>query len=268
MARLSGPVTAIRLLCAALLVSALVSVRAAAQGGTATLSGRVTDRSTGKAVAGARVALRDATRSTLSDSSGDYKLTRLSAGATQVVVRAAHFPELNIVVELLEGQVTRRPVRLDSTPLGRLAAARALPAVEVSAAAPAENYRLVAFEERRRTGRGQYLTEEQIDRSGAYNVNDAVRNLRGVTYECGGPGIGVEACHVRMSRAPMRCMPEWVVDGQTDNDFGSAVPIRDIVGIEVYTGPSDVPGEFAGRNAGCGVIVIWTRAGPDKGKGR
>jgi hypothetical protein len=43
--------------------------------------------------------------------------------------------------------------------------------------------------------------------------------------------------------------------------FGPLVPVRDIQAIEVYTGASDVPGEFAGTNAGCGVIVIWTTNG-------
>jgi hypothetical protein len=62
----------------------------------------------------------------------------------------------------------------------------------------------------------------------------------------------------------MRCLPEFIVDDHVMNDFGPLTPIRDIVGLEVYTGPSEVPGEYAGRNAGCGVVVIWTRSGPTK----
>ena len=69
-----------------------------------------------------------------------------------------------------------------------------------------------------------------------------------------------------MARAPMRCHPEYIIDERVDNTFGPDTPIRDIEGIEVYTGPSDVPGEFAGRNAGCGVIVVWTRSGPSRSR--
>jgi len=58
----------------------------------------------------------------------------------------------------------------------------------VTAAATAVSYRLVDFERRRQTGRGQYLVEEDIVKSGAYNVADAVKNMRGVLYECGGGG--------------------------------------------------------------------------------
>ena len=46
------------------------------------------------------------------------------------------------------------------------------------------NYRLVDFERRRQTGSGQYLTEDEITKSGAYTVADAVKNMRGVLYEC------------------------------------------------------------------------------------
>ena len=67
-----------------------------------------------------------------------------------------------------------------------------------------------------------------------------------------------------MARAPMRCMPEFIVDDQVMNDFGPVTPIRDIIALELYTGPAEVPGEYAGRNAGCGVVVIWTRSGPTR----
>ena len=38
----------------------------------------------------------------------------------------------------------------------------------------------------------------------------------------------------------------------------------DIEGIEVYTGASDVPGEFAGSNSACGTVVIWTKSAPPR----
>ena len=82
-----------------------------------------------------------------------------------------------------------------------------------------------------------------------------------MNVECSG---GAQGCQIRMVRAPMRCLPEYIVDDNVDNTFGPTVPVRDIEGLEVYTGAADVPGEYAGRNAGCGVIVIWTRSGPPR----
>ena len=32
--------------------------------------------------------------------------------------------------------------------------------------------------------------------------------------------------------------------------------------LEIYRGDGEVPAEFSGSGAGCGVVVIWTRATP------
>lgn len=229
---------------------------AQAQASNAVLTGRVTDRSTGNPVVGARVVHQLDSRSVTTDSVGRYELRGMPAGVSRVMVLAEPFSAINFTVEIIATERLTRDIVMDSTATGR--AAQTLPSVSVAARAPVTNFRLAAFERRRVSGRGQYLTEDDIVKLGAFNVADAVKGLRGVVYECGG-GSG---CFVRMARAPARCLPEYVVDDQVRNDFGLMTPIADIVGIEVYTGPTDVPGEYAGRNAGCGVVVIWTRSGP------
>ena len=118
--------------------------------------------------------------------------------------------------------------------------------------------RFADFERRRITGRGQYRTAEQIEKGNYMNLQDIVRDMRGVNVDCGG-GAG---CFIRMSRAPMQCLPQYIVDDRPDPDFGPGIAVRDIQGLEVYTGPTDTPGEYAGVNAGCGTIVIWTRSSP------
>jgi outer membrane cobalamin receptor len=64
-----------------------------------------------------------------------------------------------------------------------------------------------------------------------------------------------------MSRDP-QCFPTWWVDGTRVASFHENTPIRDVYGIEIYRGPGEVPGEFAGSDAACGVIVIWTKSRP------
>ena len=223
------------------------------------LRGRVTDKSSGMPVPQAQINVPAHDRSVLSDSDGRFSISGLPAGISKLVVHAQGFPTLRVDVEMSVGAVTDKPIQLDSTEAGRLASAQSLPAVPVTATSKPANYRLVDFERRRQDGRGQYLTESEIVKSGAYTVSDAVKNMRGVIYDCGGGG-----CHIHMAQAPLRCLPEYVVDGQEMNDFGPTTPIRDVIGIEVYTGPTEVPGEYAGRNAGCGVVVIWTRSGPTR----
>jgi hypothetical protein len=170
----------------------------------------------------------------------------------------AYFLALAPQVAAQSGQdTTRKPPAAQDT----LRKPQPLPTVPVTTPA-SRGPRFADFERRQKTGRGQYLTREQIARGGMNSLHEAMRTLRGVNVDCGGGG----GCFVHMARAPMRCLPEWIVDDRVDNFFGPRTPLQDVEALEVYSGPSDVPGEFAGRNAGCGVIVIWTKSGPPRRK--
>ena len=245
-----------------LIVAAVLSpwTPAIAQSGTAQIAGTVIDVTSGAVVANANILQMGAGRSVVSDSLGKYLFPDLPAGIVRFLVRGHGFPSTLVIVALTRGEAMSRVIELDSTIVGRTRA-QSLPATEVIAARP-PTPRYVDFERRRLSGRGQYLVREEIEKAAFSSLQDAMRGLRGVSVDCGG-GSG---CAIRMARAPLRCSPEYIIDERVDNQFGPYTPIRDVEGIEVYTGPSDVPGEFAGRNAGCGVIVIWTRAGPSRSK--
>jgi len=208
---------------------------------------------TSHALPGAQIILGSDARQVVTDSSGRYLVGGIPGGVHHVVVRALGFRPVEFSVTLHDGLQSLEDIQLDLAPgVQELA--------PVTSAAPASkgSYRLVDFERRRQTGRGHYLDDIQIRQSGASRLSDLMRGMRGVTEHCAGSG-----CTIQMVRARPGCDPDYIVDGRMDNMFGSSTPIRDIVGLEVYTGPSDVPGEFAGKSAGCGVVVIWTRAGPD-----
>ena len=250
-----------RFLNALLLVIAAVVPRAAiAQASIGHLSGTVIDHATGAGLAAADIQLVDDGRRVVTDSVGDYAFPGLPAGIVRFLVRARGFPTTRVAVALVRGERLSRIIELDSATV-RGDPAQALPRVSVAApAAPAPRY--ADFERRRLNGRGQYLVKEDLEKAGYASLQDAMRGLRGVNVDCGAGNF----CAIRMARAPMRCSPEYIIDERTDNTFGPSTPIRDIEGIEVYTGPSDVPGEFAGRHAGCGVVVVWTRSGPSPKK--
>jgi len=221
----------------------------------ATLTGRVVQKGdTSYAVAGAQVILPSDGRQVVTDSGGSYLVGGIPPGAHHVVVRALGFRPVEFSVTLHEGHQSLEDIQLDVAP-----GVQELAPVTIAAPAASKvSYRLVDFERRRHTGRGHYLDDTQIKQSGASRLSDLMRGMRGVTEHC-----AASACSIQMVRA-RGCDPDYIVDGRMDNMFGSSTPIRDIVALEVYTGPSDVPGEFAGKSAGCGVIVIWTRAGPDR----
>jgi hypothetical protein len=239
---------------------ALASSGALAQKGDSRLTGTVVDKVSRAPLAKVQIIFVSDSRSVLSDSAGRYTFDALPSGIVRFAIRAAGFPVTALTVALMPGESMARVIELDSTDAGR-SAAQKLAGVSIEAP-PALGPRFADFERRRVTGRGQYLTAEQIEKGGYYSLQDAMRNMRGVDVDCGG-GLG---CHIRMSRAPMQCNPDYVVDERVDNFFGPQIAIRDIEGLEVYTGAADVPGEYAGRNAGCGVIVIWTKSGPPRKK--
>lgn len=252
--------TARRLRFVAWMCLTLYPVAAAAQRGTARIYGTVIDRESQAPLAGVQIVHLGDGRSVTTDSLGLYQFDKLAGGLVRFMVRAARYPATTLVVALVPGEQMERDVALEKAS-STVTGAQALPEVKVSAP-PSLGPRYADFERRRLTGRGQYMTAEEIERTGAARLQQVVLNLRGVHVDCGG-GAG---CFIRMTRAPMRCLPEYVVDERVDNMFGPAVAAQDIQALELYTGPADVPGEFAGRNAGCGLIVIWTKSGPQRSR--
>lgn len=233
--------------------------------GNAQVSGIVRDATTRAPLPGADIIHLGLGKVVESDSLGRYAFPALQSGIIRLLVRRRGFPSTIVNLALAPGEWMTRDIQLDSSGAGR-AAAQNLPSVAVRAP-KAVSPRYLAFERRRETGLGQYVTREQIEKAGFANLQDAMRGLRGVNLDCGGASASDVSgsslgCSIRMARSPMRCNPQYIVDERVDDDFGPSTPIRDIEGIEVYTGPSDVPGEFAGVGAGCGVIVIWTKNGP------
>ncbi|WKW11079.1 TonB-dependent receptor plug domain-containing protein [Pseudogemmatithrix spongiicola] len=224
--------------------------------------GTVVDASTKRPIAGARISSPSLSAITVTDSVGRFDIPVVPPGLVRFYVVAAEFPRANVTLAFASGEEMERVLELDSTSVAptpaRDGTAQALPEVTVEAT-PLAPVWLRDFERRRETGRGQYVTRDEITRRNYNRLSDIVQTMRGVTMDCGGGGSG---CQIRMVRAPMQCYPEYWIDGQLNNAWGPVIPVRDIEAMEVYTGPTDTPGEFAGRNAGCGTIVIWTSGGP------
>jgi hypothetical protein len=261
---------------------ALVVVAASVVGaqGTATarLRGSMIDAATQAPIVGARVVIAATGRYVATDSIGRFELTEIPSGVIRFFVTADGYPRTSFVLAFARGEVMEQRFELEgvaaaagaagapgaTVAAGTSAAERARAAQplapSVTTAPASRGVRYEDFERRVRTGRGQYVTRQVIEERGYNNLGDATRGMRGVNVECGGP----RGCLIKMARTSPGCYPQYVVDGRPDNAFGPYIPVRDIEGLEVYTGASDVPGEFAGTDAGCGVVVIWTTSGPVK----
>lgn len=142
-----------------------------------------------------------------------------------------------------------------------------------------------------RIGRGTFLDGEDLDNLQGMPLSMAVATLPGmqaVTSDDSGSRfhlVGRMGCdalffmngrQVRL-RAPLSRQDttdaifdlapgpqklDWFVD-----DF---VSMSEVEAIEVYSGASELPGEFHGFSGGanCGAVVVWTKRGVDRGDGR
>lgn len=254
----------------ALLLVALIPSEGRAQGSSASFAGQVVIRESGNPVPYARlVALTAGGKTHDADSLGRFDITGLSTGIHRFMVVVPGVPRSTFALAFAKGERIEQIIEIDLAAAAQPSAPSAAPdpkaqplaQVEVTAPAPMDR-RYMDFERRTKTGRGQYVTRKQIEERQYNTLQDVMRQLRGVHVDCGG-GAG---CFITMARAPMGCSPDYIIDERVDNAFGALTPIRDIEAIEVYTGPADVPGEFAGANAGCGLVVIWTRNGPPKAR--
>jgi hypothetical protein len=241
------------LAAAALLLATMVGALAASPGralaqSKGSIAGTITDASTGQPIRDATIAVRGRRNAESTDSAGRFLVGDLPPGTLIVQVRAVGFGSASRIVEVAAGQTAAMDVEL--------ASAQQLGEVVVEARQPRMSSRLRDFEERRKSGRGQYLTRDDLLKSNASTLTDVLRRLRGVQTTCQGGG-----CFVSFARSPIGCLPQYVVDGRPQPEFGPGTPLGDIYGVEVYSGSSETPAEFVGEG-GCGTIVIWTRSAP------
>jgi hypothetical protein len=120
--------------------------------------------------------------------------------------------------------------------------------------------KLEGFEWRKSHNSGFFMDREDIVQRGPVQATDLLTGIAGVRIQYDG-----FAASIRMIRGSSECSPVVYLDGlkvridpvetlnQLDPQF--------LHGVEVYKGPSQIPGEFAGSDASCGVVVIWTRRG-------
>jgi hypothetical protein len=219
---------------------------------TAGIIGRIVDQQSQAPVGGARVALLGTPRRTGSDSAGRFTEAGLVAGTYLLEVRAIGYGVTSWVVRLGESEVLDQVFEL--TPLGF-----DLDPVTVEGRPTFAQRRLQEFEQRRRSGRGVFITAAQIEASNASSIADVLRDIPGVLVVCRGGG-----CAVQMTRtARGTCRPDWIVDGFPATQSATPhLPTVGITGVEIYRSASETPTEFLKADSECGVIILWTKSGP------
>jgi len=224
------------------------------------LSGRLLDLDSGAPVSHGQVGLLNSRFEVLvsiqSDSAGNFRLAapfhgefylygmalgyqRTVAGPYTVTDSTANYFEFGLPPDPLEVEA----IEVSATPLlFRLAAA--------------------GFYQRKAAGSGLFIDETEIADASPVLVSDLFRSRRGVRVRTGvGPSGSIKQ-QVLFRRG---CMPRLYIDGILIRNAGGGPLIDDLVspgdisGIEAFRSPAEVPLQYGGTGAGCGVLLIWTK---------
>lgn len=212
--------------------------------------GRVLDEETGDSLPGALAKVKGKDPVTVGPS-GRFEITGLEPGQIELTITHIGYTPRTLKFLLAAGQRLIRDYSMEFT-------GAKLPEIVVTARAVRLAPRYQEFEKRRERGLGAYFRWDDIKTKGFSTLGDALRTVRGVRMRC---NQQTYECFAVMTRSS-GCNPTWWIDGVEVNSFHENTPIRDVYGMEVYRGASEIPGDFGGSNAGCGVIVVWTKSKP------
>ncbi|MGH7665387.1 MAG: carboxypeptidase regulatory-like domain-containing protein [Gemmatimonadaceae bacterium] len=128
------------------------------------------------------------------------------------------------------------------------------------------------FESRRDRGAGYFITRRDIEGRGAVDLADVLRGvpgieLRPVPSPLGGVDYLIQSARSRGTTNTGVCPMNYYIDGvqfeASPDGVGPFIDPGEIEAIEIYQA-SEVPPQFRGRTARCGVVVVWTRRAAGK----
>lgn len=228
--------------------------------------GRVVDADDGTGVAGAQVSLLsgggEVVRGVVADSAGRFTIpvARLDTFRLRVehiayrTTTSSPYPFESPAIVEVELRVSQQEIELEP--------------LVVTAVRGTRHPRLADFYRRARqyeaTGRGIQLTREDLEPYTGRTVLD-VFALQPVRFRRMNP---LQPCRIRTYWNDM------LVEDVTDEEWRGydlpggqsldELPASSVEGLEIYDHLGEIPPRYADYNV-CGVILIWSRAGPDPG---
>jgi hypothetical protein len=204
------------------------------------------------------VSLADATASILGSSvqvvtgaNGRFRILALPAGQYILVVRRLGYAPSSTVLQVAGGDTLRMSFALE----------RIMTALDtVTVTAKRYSMRMTEFEGRRKAGFGQFMTQGEIEKRNGVYVSDLIRTIMSVNVVPSNRGSGHVAISIRGG-----CPFQLFLDGVAlpTRNLDDLPSPRDFAGIEVYSGPAQIPLQYktTGGSGFCGVILFWTKDG-------
>ena len=104
----------------------------------------------------------------------------------------------------------------------------------------------------------------EIEKYPTIRTSDAFRRIAGarVVYGPRGQEYVVLRGGLSSTLSSSMCLPKVYLDGVQVRQFDwREITPMDIEGIEVFRSSAEVPMQWGGSDATCGVILVWTRRG-------
>ncbi len=210
------------------------------------VSGTVREDSTGRALEGVEIVIRD--QRAVTDARGRYVLAGVPKGDHIALARMVGFRPVRFALKGNQRDTTwadvllvplvqpLEPVNVEAKP-GRIAADR-----------------LRTFEDNRRMGFGKFLDSTYLRKWDAVGFRDLVARVPGVRVVCRGRSCYAISLH---SRCPMLVF----VDGMPSrlNDIGRDWRVSELEAVEIYRSAAEIPAEYNSASSACGVLALWTR---------
>jgi hypothetical protein len=222
--------------------------------------GRVLDSRSGNPLTGASVHLREAGRDVITNERGVFILRDVASGPDVIAIEMLGYADQEKVIQILGGRAQDVEVRMTTEPIE-------LTPMIVEVRPRSWFSDRAGLEDRLLSGNGVIFTSEDLAELQPRVLGDLMRQVPGARVRTtGGTYSGTWTVQFRGASNMLNeaCNPVIWMDGVKIGT--DPVMFRDITGpeidaVEVYRGAAEVPGEFSGGDARCGVVVVWTRRG-------
>jgi hypothetical protein len=193
---------------------------------------------------------------------GRFRIVKVPQGQYLVIVKRIGYRPVSAVVDVPASDTLRLSYTLEEsgpmpTVLGTMVTTE-----------KAKSARMAEFDQRRKLGQGEFMTEAEIDRKNTVFATELLRNFGTINVspshtsamteyyalskrEGGNPSLGACPMTVYLDQVPL----------PTPFNLDLLPSPKELAGIEVYAGSSTIPPQFNGYNRGCGVILVWTKDG-------
>jgi hypothetical protein len=234
---------------------------------TGVIAGTVVDES-GRPIADAEIVASADSARARSDSAGKFAIRKLEAGQYNVRIRRLGFMPVRTTADI--GRGGRADLRIEMKPRPAI-----LDSVIVLADGKCPDRAFTGFLCRRRTGKGVYLTDDDIFDKNAREIGDVFRGVPGFRIEMRSSIWGPMPTPLALKGS--RCL-NALVNGRLPSPTNQMPRYADeMVAAEIYASPTDVPIEYqqyawgrAGRQTQmysdhngassehCALVVYWT----------